>query len=155
MPAGEPYFGRPPDVFCSTWTSKSPPSEGDKESNDSFIPQTWSQPHSARPSPADTEMHKNGPRPSSQRPAPLRQTQPLAPSSCAPHSPRQPSRDSSSLWEGTCGTNKERGWAKVKARRDLGGARGGLGGCGAAGKERGARRRGWVRREDQGPRGGD
>lgn len=85
------------------------------------------------------------PGPPANAPPPLRQTHPLAPSSCAPHSPRQSSRDSSSLWEGTCGTNKERGWAKVKARRDLGGARGGLGGCGAAGKERGARRRGWVR----------
>lgn len=53
----------------------------------SFRANTWSQPHSARPSPADTKTQKNGPRPSSHRPRPLRQTHPLAPSSCVSNSP--------------------------------------------------------------------
>lgn len=38
-------------MLCSTWTSKSPLSERIKESNDSFIPQTRSQPLCA-PAPA-------------------------------------------------------------------------------------------------------
>lgn len=52
------YLRRPPRVLCSTWTSKSPLSEGDKESHDSFILQTWSQP--AALSTSDTKRQKNG-----------------------------------------------------------------------------------------------
>lgn len=105
------------------------------------------------PSTGATNTPKNGPGLSSHRAA-LRQTHPLAPSSCAPRSPRRPGTDSSSLSEGTCGTNKERGWPK--GRRTPGAARRRSGGRRAAGKERGTRGEAGERGEEgPGPRGGD
>lgn len=113
--------------------------------------------HGARPaarSTGDTKMRKNGTGLSSHRAA-LRQTHPLAPSSCAPPPARRPGTDSSSLSLGTCGTNKERGWPK--GRGTPGAACGRCGGNPAAGKERGAPRWGGRERgeEGRGPRGGD
>lgn len=113
--------------------------------------------HGASPaarSTGDTKMRKNGTGLSSHRAA-LRQTHPLAPSSCAPPPARRPGTDSSSLSEGTCGTNKERGWPK--GRRTPGAACGWCRGDPAAGKERGAPGWGGGERggEGRGPRGGD
>lgn len=68
---------------------------------------------------------------------------------------RRPGTDSSSLSEGTCGTNKERCWPK--GRGTPGAAGGRCGGNPAAGKQRDAPGWGGGERgeEGRGPRGGD